>query len=250
MVTVSAERMMKAIFFVILVLALILTASAQMDYCGVQTLYFQHQSVPDIPGYETLVNFPSGNAEVDESITIKNTDGPVLIDTYILPAGTMEHVTMLLRGLRVFTTFHYVNTATGTTVVNFTAFQRFSNGTEVNFYSQLSDDINSLVPSDYTTYRVSTQNLTITPSDRLGIKIYGQTTHSSPVVLHFVYQGQSNTSHFDSGFFVCKEPATVEDIDKAVNSSGGSEPVAIIFGIIGGLIGGILIYYRNKGDEK
>jgi hypothetical protein len=177
--------------------------SAQSPVCGSQTLYFQHQNSPDIPGYEELMNYPSGNAQVDETITIKNTDGPVLIDSYIMPAGSLASATVLTKGLRTFTTFHYVDGASGTTQINFTAFQRFQNGTEIVFYSQLTEDIDSLTPIAYTTYRVSQQDLQLAPTDRLGIKVYGQTTHSAPVILHFVYQGTTNTSHFQSGFFEC-----------------------------------------------
>lgn len=217
---------------------LISLSSAQLPVCGQQTLYFQHQNTTDIPGYEELINFPSGNAEVDENISIKNTDGPVLIDTYIMPVGSVSKATLLLKGLREFTTYHYVDGASGTTRINFTAFQRFQNGTEVVFYSQLTDDINSLIPDVYTTYRVSQQDLVLNPTDRLGIKIYGQTTHSAPVKLHFVYQGTSNTSHFESGYFDCPEESLRDDDD--VDSS-----VGIIGGLIAGLIGAILIT-RNK----
>lgn len=194
---------MKWLLFIACVLLVVAPAIAQGPVCGSQTLYFQHQASPDIPGYEELMNYPSGNAQVDENITIKNTDGPVLIDAYIMPAGSLADATMLLKGLRVFTTFHYVDGASGTTQINFTAFQRFSNGTEVVFYSQLTDDIDSLTATAYTTYRVSQQDLVLTPTDRLGIKVYGQTTHSAPVKLHFIYQGTTNTSHFQSGVFEC-----------------------------------------------
>lgn len=225
--------------FVLLCFFIIELAGAQNPICGQQDLYFQHQNSPDIINYEELINYPSGEAQIDENITIKNTDGPILIDSYIMPPGSLESTTMLLRGLRVFTTFHYVDTSVGTTRINFTAFQRFKNGTEVVFYSQLSDDINSLISSDYTTYRISQQNLTISPTDRLGIKIYGQTTHSSPVTLHFVYQGTTNASHFKSGFFEC--PETI----KPQSNNDGGTAIGIIFGVIGGIIGAIIISKRG-----
>lgn len=209
---------------------------AQGPVCGGQTLYFQHQNSPDIPGYEELINYPSGNAQEDENITIKNTDGPVLIDAYIMPAGSLSQATLLLKGLRVFTTYHYVDGASGTTQINFTAFQRFENGTEVVFYSQLTDDINSLTATDYTTYRVSQQDLILNPTDRLGIKVYGQTTHSAPVKLHFVYQGTTNTSHFESGFFECPVYQ---------NDQSSYAPSAIMFALIGGLIGALVVIKRG-----
>ena len=222
---------------------IVCVVSAQTSVCGQQTLYFQHQNTPDIPGYEELMNFPSGNAQVDENITIKNTDGPVLIDAYIMPAGSVADSTILMKGLRTFRTFHYVDGASGTTQINFTAFQRFSNGTEVVFYSQLTDDINALTATDYTTYRVSQQDLVLHPTDRLGIKIYGQTTHSSYVKLHFIYQGTTNTSHFESGFFECPT-TTIPSPD----SSGSGGAIGAAFGLIAGMIGAIII--SKRGIQK
>lgn len=175
------------------------------DWCGTQTLFFQDNSTSDIPTYGDLINYPSGSIQDDRNVSIKNTDGPVLIGTYIMPAGSLSGIISLRKGLRVFTSYHYVDSAVGTTQINFTAFQRFVNGTEVVFYSQLTDDIDSLVPAYYTTYRVSTEDLNVSADDRLGIKIYGQTTHSAPITLHFVYQGTTNTSHFVSGFFTCQQ---------------------------------------------
>lgn len=228
------------LFLLVSLIALSSLASAQVvPVCGQQTLYFQHQNSPDLPGYEELMNYPSGNAQVDENITIKNTDGPVLIDAYIMPAGSVSKAHTLLKGLREFTTFHYVDGASGLTQINFTAFQRFENGTEVVFYSQLSDDINSLTASDYTTYRVSQLDLPLNPNDRLGIKIYGQTTHSSYVKLHFVYQGTTNTSHFESGFFEC--PTEIS----SPGNTGGGEGAAAILGLIGGMIGALIIAKRG-----
>jgi hypothetical protein len=76
--------------------------------------------------------------------------------------------------------------------------------------------------------------------DRIVIKVYGKTTHSSPVTLHWLYQGTTNTSHVESGYFVCEEsiPHTSQDT--------GIEFIGILFGIVGGLLGGILVLRRER----
>lgn len=231
----------------LLTLFLILPVIAQppvSPYCGTQMLYFQHQESPDLPGYEELVNAPSGNAEIDENITIKSTDGPVLIDSYILPSGSLSQATYLLKGLRTFTTYHYVDTASGTTRINFTAFQRFQNGTEIIFYSQLSDDIDALTVSPYTTYRVSQQDLKLSPTDRLGIKVYGETTHAANVKLHFVYQGAVHTSHFMSGSFYCEETKINAQVGPG---SMAATPLSPYTPIVALIIIAIAFYIRSKG---
>ena len=226
------------LFLLVSLIAISTLVSAQTQpVCGQQTLYFEHNKTLDLPNYEWLLNYPSGEAQVDESITITNANGPVLIDAYIMPIGSLDDAHVLMKGLRVFRSFHYVSTAVGESRFNFTAFQRFENGTEVVFYSQLTDDINSLTAADYTTYRVSQEDLQLSPTDRLGIKVYGQTTHSSPVTMHFLYQGTTNTSHFESGYFECPEH---EDQNSLV-------PAGLLFAFIGGLIGTIVLSRRGLG---
>lgn len=195
--------MRKCAIIVLLVLLLFINPISAQEICGRPILWFNHEYSPDIEGYEELQVFPSGNTEIDENVTVINTGGPVLIDSYILPADTIEVHSKLYAGLRKFTTWHYVSSAVGTTQINFTAFQRHTDGSESIFYSQLSDDIDALTVTDYTTYRISTEDLDLMPGDRLGIKVYAQTTHSSPITVHFVYQGTTHASHFESGYFDC-----------------------------------------------
>lgn len=56
----------------------------QQPWCGITILYFQHNATTTPAGYEELINYPSGNAEVDEAMTIVNTDGWVLIVSSIM----------------------------------------------------------------------------------------------------------------------------------------------------------------------
>jgi hypothetical protein len=178
------------------------------SWCGTQTLYFQNNESTSPTGYEELINYPSGNTEKDESVTIKNTNGPVLIDNYIIPEGSMVNTIELEQGLRRYRYYAYVDSAVGVSQLNFTAFKRFSNGTEINFYTAMSGDIDSLTVTEYNLNYVSQNNLPIGPQDRLGIRVTANTTHSSLVTIHWVYQGSIHTSHFESGYFVCEEPAT------------------------------------------
>jgi hypothetical protein len=197
---------MKHIFIgAVLLLLLVVSVSAQpgQTWCGIQTLYFQHNLSTSPAGYEELINYPSGNTEVDESVAVKSSDGLVLIDNYIMPENSLTHTSELLKGLRRYRVYAYVSGASGTTTLNFTAFKRFINGTEVNFYSAQTEDINALTVTEYDLNYVSQVDLPLAPTDRLGIRVYGQTTHSATVTLNWVYQGNTHTSHFESGYFVC-----------------------------------------------
>jgi len=174
-----------------------------INYCGTQHLYFQNNTNMTPEGYNELINYPSGDPEVDTSITIKNTDGPVLLGTYIMSEGSLSGISALLKGLRRYHYYTYVDSAVGTTTLNFTAFRRVSNGTEQDFYSIQTPDIDDLAVTEHDMNYASPNTLTLDPTERLGIKVYGTTTHSSPIVLHFVYQGELYASYFETGYFVC-----------------------------------------------
>lgn len=178
-----------------------------LQWCGLQTLYFGHQPSPDITGYETLNNYPTGLSETDENITVKNTLGYVQIDTYISPVGAPA-VDTLLRGLRRFRTYHYVSGASGTTIINYTFFVRNHHGVETTLYSVETADINDLTVAEQLTSYVAPIDFNLALDDRIGIKMYGKTDHSANIILHFVYEGTTHTSHKESGYFVCPPPAT------------------------------------------
>lgn len=197
----------------LLLVAILLIVSpsvvAQQSWCGIQTLYFQHNESITPAGYEELINYPSGNPEVIENVTVINTAGPVLIDNYIMPVGSLADTSELLQGLRRYRFYAYVSSAVGVTRFNFTAFRRFANGTEQNFYTGLSEDIDALSVTEYDFNYVSQANLALNPTDRLGIRVSANTSHSSNIQAYWVYQGTAHASHFESGYFVCEPSATV-----------------------------------------
>lgn len=205
----SYLRFLFVVVFVLLVLPSVVIAQEQ-SWCGIQRLYFQHNVSTSPAGYEELINYPSGNTEVDENVSVINTGGPVLIDNYIIPENSLEETTMLLMGLRKYIFYSYVSSSVGTTRLNFTAFRRFSNGTEQNFYTALSDDINALSITEYDMNYVSQVSLNLNPTDRLGIRVSANTTHSSPIYIHWVYQGSTHASNFESGYFVCHVPPPIQ----------------------------------------
>jgi hypothetical protein len=192
-----------SVLLLIALLAIPASMGQGQSWCGVQTLYFQHNASTTPAGYEELINYPSGNAEVEETVSVINTGGPVLIDNYIMPEHSLTETIMLLEGLRRYRFYAYVDSNVGTTRLNFTAFRRFDNGTEHNFYTVMSEDINDLAVTEYNLNYVSQVHLNINPNDRLGIRISANTTHSAPIIVHGIYQGAIHASHFESGYFEC-----------------------------------------------
>lgn len=192
-------------FFLLLLLAAIVVvpALAAQPWCGIQQLYFQHNASISPAGYEELINFPSGNSEIIESVSVINTGGTKLIDNYIGPVASLNGVTQLNAGLRRYRVYTYVSSATGTTQLNFTKFVRHADGSETDIYTALSGDIDDLTVAEHDFSYVMTTNLPLNSTDRLGIRVSANTTHSSPITVSWVYQGATHTSMLDSGFFVC-----------------------------------------------
>ena len=234
---------MKYLCLLLMLCSLCVPVLAQeQPWCGIQVLYFQHNESTSPPGYEELINRPSGNPQVDENITILNTNGWVLIDSYITPEYALSQTTEDLAGLRRYRYYSYVSTAVGTTQLNFTPFLRTPDGGETYFYSAISEDINSLTATEYLTSHVSQTPLIFhNATDRIVIKVYAKTTHSSPVTVHWLYQGTSNTSHVESGYFVCEESTMAGGGGGYAANELPASPVIPMLGICAG----IMLYTRR-----
>ena len=218
--------MKKTVLIFIALCLLIGCAQSTNQWCGLQDAYFNNTALGDLTGYETLMNFPSGSPEITESITVINTGGTKLIDTYIMPAGSLANTLSLDSGLRRYRIYAYVSSATGTTQLNFTAFRRFVNGTEQDFYTALSGDINDLTVTEYDFNYVLQNTLMLNPTDRLGVRVSANTTHSSPITVYWVYQGSLHTSMFETGYFECPTPSTTNTNESYAYSPSGATPLS------------------------
>lgn len=225
---------MRRIFFLAALLLCCGIACGQ-SWCGIQTMYFQNNQSTSPAGYEELTNYPSGNAEIIENKSVINTDGPVLIDNYIMPEGSLSDTTVLLEGLRRYRYYAYVSGTSGTTQLNFTLFKRSSNGTEQNIYTAMSGDINALTVTEYDLNYVSQYPVSFEPTDRIGVRVSANTTHSAPITVSWVYQGSTHASHIDSGYFVCPD---------APHSGDDQGSIGLVAGIAGCLLGMLLVQRR------
>lgn len=230
----------------ILAILLILLASpvlAQMEqpWCGITTLYFQHNETTPV-GYEELINRPSGGTEVDENVTIKASDGWVLIDTYITPVGALDETTSDLAGLRRYRFYSYVSGASGTTQLNFTPYLYRNNSLYQKFYSVETEDINSLTVTEYLQSYVSNTTLYLQPGDRIAIQVWARTTLPSYISVHWVYQGSDHTSHIESGYFVCYTPDIYTASDIAVRET----PISPIIPMFALIAAAFVLYHKRR----
>lgn len=239
--------MMKYLFIIMLIVLAVPVSATNTSglllqpWCGTPTVYFSHASVPDIAGYEGLKIYPDGSPQADENVTVKNTLGRVLVDSYV-SGQNLPNVATIRAGVWQFHTYHYVSLATGTTDFNFTVFKRSSSGTETYLFSTITEDINALTATEYQTSYVVQNDTVMLPTDRIVIKVYAESTHSSNVVAHFLYEGTTNTSHVVPSLFVCNQVASPQ-IKADTGADVGSMAVV---GVIGGLLGAIAISRRKQ----
>lgn len=205
---------------------------------GGYLLYFNHTPSPDTSWYEELAPIPAGSAEDDESVTVKLALGEVLIDNYTTITG-VPGVSVLPAGLWQFRTWHYVDSAAGTTNIVFKVYNRTVGGTETLLFTATSDEINALTTTEYVTYYVQTADYLVSLTDRLVIKLYGQSTHPANIALHFVYEGNVHTSHVQTPLFI-SDPTVLSfsaradgtDIKKGqavyISGASGSDPVVAL----------------------
>ena len=75
------------------------------------------------------------------------------------------------------------------------------------------------------------------------MRVYAQTDHPSDVTVHFVYQGSTNVSYFQTGYFVCTEKKTPQVIYPPQDSL---ITTAFLFGTLGGIVSAALLAQNHK----
>jgi hypothetical protein len=228
---------------ILLIVLVLVVAPVSAEYCGTQQLFFNNARVGGLPSFEGLYNYPSGATEVDENVTITSSSGNVVIDPYITPPISTTETVNLSAGLHEYEPYVYVNSASGTTTLNFTLFKYNATGARTYIYSVKTVDIDALVPTLYSTSVVLNNDVTLAPGDRLLVNVSTATTHPSPIIVHWVYQGSVRASLVEYMAFECPD-SSVQVYTST--SSTGAEGISIVFGIAGGLIGSIVILRRGK----
>lgn len=227
----------------IVVLVLVVTP-VSANYCGSKQLFFNHAKVGGLPSFEGLYDYPSGATEVDENVTITSASGNVLIDPYITPPISTTQTVTLSSGLHEYEPYTYVSGASGTTTLNFTVFKYNATGSLTYLYSVKTVDIDQLVPTLYSTSVVLNNDVTFEPGDRLLVNVSAATTHPSAITVHWIYQGALRASLVEYVAFDC--PDTTGQMYQVSSSSTGGEGTGILFGIIGGMLGALIVIKQGK----
>jgi hypothetical protein len=169
-------------------------------------------------------------------VVVRNTLGQVLVDSYITDVG-YPAITEIPPGLWRFRTFHNVSSNSGVTTAVFKVYNRTAGGTETLLFSATSDEISGTTTTEYLTSYVQVVPYPVSLTDRIVVKVYGQTTHSANLNFRFVYEGSTHTSHIQTVLETA--PATSlsfsiiagEDLKKGqavyISGSSGGTPLVL-----------------------
>jgi hypothetical protein len=185
------------------------TAVPGTQWCGLKTIYFDNTATLPV-GYESLNATLPEKVQVIENVTVINTGGEVLIDSYISPQG-LPGITYIESGTEIHHMYAYVSNAGGVTRFNITMFTRDITGVETLRYQGYSADIDNLAVAEVKT-NIAHARLYMADTDRIVVKIYAVTDSAAAKQLYWIYQGSSHASYIESAYFNCAAPTTTTAI--------------------------------------
>lgn len=162
---------------------------------GSTTLYF-NDTASDIGGYNILDTAPDGLPEEIDTINVLPADGEKLIESYITRPG-VPNSTVWRGGPRTMYAWRYVSTTAGTTQLVFRAYRRTAGGTETEWYSFTSADINDTTVALELLDTVQS-DLAVNATDRPVMKVFAKTTHPAGVNVSYVHSGTTHYSRLQT----------------------------------------------------
>lgn len=161
--------------------------------------FFPDETASDIGTYKTLSKTPASTAEVDETVVVNN--NKVLLATYASASAGLGG-TQIDAGVWNFDIWGYVSSiAAGSSTIVFDIYKRTTGGTETLLFSFTSSPLTTTIGLSSLNTSVQ-QAFTINATDRLILKVSGQTTAAANRTVHFVHNGATHYSHLNSPLVV------------------------------------------------
>lgn len=144
-------------------------------------LYFD-ETASDVVGYETLSYTPPA-LETTEVWTVNDSEGVKIFQSYLYPSAVS--VGLIPAGQWSFQFWGNVSNAAGITKLGATYFKRSALGVETDLLTIWSSEIDNTTP-DWIKFSLTFPNFTVEPTDRMGCRVIGQTTHNSDITITYV----------------------------------------------------------------
>jgi len=191
-----------------------------------QTYYFSSNPA-NVGGYESALRNPGLNPQDDDSVSVSNGTGEVLIDSYVTiqdDPGVLE----IPAGVWSFKMFHYVDNALGVSWFRYKVFKRSVAGAETLLFTVNTNEVNALSVAEINIDYTVTTAIPLLADDRIVIKVYAVTTSVSTRIAHFVYEGNLNVSRVVTTIDVNTPRGLVRTTDTVTTTDATLTPIAII----------------------
>ena len=157
-------------------------------------IWYFRQTNSDISGYESLQpDTPDADPQDDMTAVVIDTAGQVIIEEFASDPGDPA-LTEIPAGEYEFRYWAYASTASGSTNLVFKFYKRNTSGTETLLFEIDSPEIDALSSNFYTALYTAVSSFVIAETDRIVIKVYAETTHTSNVTAHFLHSGATPSS--------------------------------------------------------
>lgn len=233
------------VFLALVALCCVVSAYTAFPWCSYQDLFFRNDS-SDITGYKVLDQVPQIASETAVYTSVSSATGSKTIASFVSPYGS-PGIKTLAPGLWRFRTYFNVSSAVGVTTYEFLIYNRSSTGVETNlFYGHaISQDINSLQPTEYLMSYARRNYTTFFNGDRLVIKINASTTSVTARDAWITLAGNLHASEVQVSYWVCQQ-----QIGGGVVGGGGNTtnelPLPDGIAIIGCMVAVAIIAFRKR----
>lgn len=233
---------MKYAYVAIALCLVIIPCVAEIPLCGQQDMFLWNAS-SSISGYRAMNNYPELSPQYTiSSPSVSSTTGEKTVGTWITPQFTTNKV--LEPGLWRFHIYAKSTSDVGLTTLKFRTFNRSADGTItwLFFGNAFSGDISGgTVPKEYWVSYARRNYTYFFPGDALGVQINVSTDNSASRYVTLDVAGNTNASLVQSSYWSCPEESKTQNFEDS-----GLGIIGILFGILGGLLGAMIISRRNK----
>lgn len=159
---------------------------------GAGVNFFPNETASDISGYDSLLSTPLGD-EADETASCNN--DKVLIDAYISASGGLGG-NKIDAGIWTFNIWGYATNVSANSQIVIDVYKRVTAGTETLLFSVSTPNLATSLGN----YIVAStqQEYSINATDRIVIKVSGESSGIGSATVHFVHGGSTHYSYIST----------------------------------------------------
>lgn len=213
-------------------------ADPDIPVCNDVNFFFWNDSSDFGTSYNKFATYPQLQDQKLYSATVTAAGGEKSLGSFL--TDPFPNGKILAPGLTRYRVYLNTSSDVGVTTFNFIPYNVSPNGNETRMFFGVpwSVDINTQTPTEYLISYARRNYTYFLPGERLLIRVNVSTTSVVSRTGFMSVAGTSYASMGQIGYWECPDTSLSQDT--------GIEFIGILFGIVGGLLGGILILRRER----